>query len=174
MRFKTISACALAAMGAALATSGSSAQESAQESAWAYFESDGLMQAGTVTAAGDQLIIKCDERGDGKVSAVLYSSQRLKPPAPQPQPRDLRMRFDGGSPQVVSWPHFEQTAVAMNTRRARQLPEFLGWLADANTLQVIFDPVDGGPITVDYVVTGAREAIGRVYETCGDSTNPLG
>lgn len=169
MRMKTTLALLAGAAGMALATGSASAQDSA----WGYFEADGLMQAGTVTAAGDQLIIKCDERGDGKVSAVLYSSERLKPPAPQPQPRTLRMRFDDGAPRVVSWPHFERTAVAQNTRRARQLPEFLGWLADSSTLQVIFEPVDGGPITVNYNVAGAREAIGRVYETCGDSTNPL-
>jgi len=167
---QSISTCALAALAVVLVADSANAQDSA----WAYFESDGLMQAGTVTAAGDQLIIKCDERGDGKVAAVFFSTRPLKQPGARPIPRDIRLRFDNGAPRTVVWPYYEQTAIAMNTRRERQLPEFLGWLADANALQAQFDPVDGGPITLEFAVSGAREAVARVYEACGDSTNPLG
>jgi hypothetical protein len=170
MRAKTISTYALAAM-AVLFVPGAA---NGQDSAWAYFESDGLMQAGTVTADGDQLILKCDERGDGTVAAVFFSTGQLKQPGSRPIPRDIRLRFDNGAPRTVVWPYYEQTAIAMNTRRERQLPEFLGWLADANRLEAQFDPVDGGPITLEFAVSGARDAIARVYEACGDSTNPLG
>ena len=68
----------------------------------------------------------------------------------------------------------EQTVVALNTRRAPHLAPFLEFLADANTLRVDLDPVDGGPIRIDFTVTGSREAVRRVYESCQDSSNPLG
>lgn len=159
-------------IAAAMAMLGSAA--TAQTSAWAYFESEGgLLQAGVQTANGEQLIFKCDERGDGKVVAVIYTPARLKPPAARPQPRPVRMRFDAGATQVESWPYYEQTVMALNTRRERQLPPFLTNIADAHAFEVVLDPVDGSPIEITFQVTGAREAIARVYESCGDSTNPL-
>lgn len=162
----------LIGMGVAVAMAGTA---QAQNSSWAYFEGEGgLLQAGVQGAGGEQLILKCDERGDGEVFAVIFTPTRLKPPSSRPQPRDVRMRFDEGSPFVDSWRYYEQTVMALNTRRERQLPEFLIELADANELEVVLDPVDGSPVEVNFTVTGAREAVARVYESCGDGSNPLG
>ncbi len=161
---------AMLAMGAAaLATAAH-----AQDSAWAYFEGEGgLLQAGVQAAGGEQLILKCDETGDGEVFAVIFTPTRLKPPSARPQPRDVRMRFDGGRVEEDSWRYYEQTVMALNTRRERQLPPFLINLADANDLEVVLDPVDGSVIEINFQVTGARDAIGRVYESCQDDKNPL-
>lgn len=147
----------------------------AQTSQWAYFEGeDGLMQAGIQASGGEQLILKCDEKGDGEVFAVIYTPSRLKPPSSRPQPRDIRLRFDDNAPIQESWRYYEQTALALNTRRDRQLPDFLRPMADANTLEVLLYPVDGSPIEVNFTVTGAREAAARVFESCEDGNNPIG
>ncbi len=146
----------------------------AQGSQWAYFQGEnGLLQAGVQAAGGEQLILKCDERGDGEVFAVIFSPTRLKPPSSRPQPRPVRMRFDGGRVIEDSWRHYEQTAMALNTRRDRTLPPFLNNLVDANDLQVFLDPVDGTRIEVNFHVSGAREAIARVYASCEDGDNPV-
>ena len=146
----------------------------AQDSAWAFFEGEGgLLQAGVQAADGEQLILKCDETGEGEVFAVIFTPSRLKPPSSRPQPRDIRLRYDGGSPDVDSWRYYEQTAMALNTRRERQLRDFLRPLADADSLEVILYPVDGSPIEVTFAVTGARDAIGMVYESCEDNDSPL-
>jgi hypothetical protein len=169
MNHKFIAVTALAMIGTA-----ASAQDAAPQSVWAYFEGEnGLLQAGVQTAEGQQLILKCEQRGDGTVAAVIYSPDRLKAPGVRPQPRPIRMRFDGGSSEIVTWPYFEQTAMALNTRREQQLPPFLVDLADANVLEVMLDPVDGGPIEINFQVAGARDAIARVYESCADGNNPL-
>ena len=166
---------ALCALGGAALTAIAATPLSAQESAWAYFEGEGgLMQAGVQSANGEQLILKCDEPGDGEVFAVIYTPTRLKPPSARPQMRDVRMRFDEGPPFEDSWRHYEQTAMALNTRRDQQLGDFLNRLADANNLEVILDPVDGSVIEVKFVVTGTREAAARVFESCQDGDNPLG
>lgn len=147
----------------------------AQSSQWAYFEGEGgLLQAGVQGAGGEQLILKCDETGDGEVFAVIFTPTRLKPPSSRPQTRDVRLRYDGGSPQEDSWRYYEQTAMALNSRRERRLPEFLRPLADADALEVLLYPVDGNVIEVNFTVTGAREAINRVFESCQDSDNPIG
>lgn len=145
----------------------------AQESAWGYFEENGILQAGLQSAEGHQLMLKCNEAGDRSVFAVFYTPVALGAPSTRASMRDITLRFDDGSPDTRSWRYYQFTVEALNTRRDQQLPLFLTRLADAQNLKVRLAPVDGSPQNLEFTVAGAREAIGRVYEACGDSTNPL-
>lgn len=166
-------ATALALIGAAAAAQ-NAAPQSAPQSVWAYFEGEGgLMQAGVQNAQGAQLIFKCDEAGDNTVYAVVFSPTRLRPPGPRPQVRPLTLRFDDGARDTFTWRHYDQTVVALNTRRDSTLPPFVAELVNATRLEVGLQPVDGSPFQLNFTVTGAREAIDRVFASCGDSANPL-
>lgn len=154
--------------GAVLACLGGSVQ--AQETAWAYFEPEnGPMQAGVQSPNGGQLILKCDERGEDKVFAVIFSPSRLRPPSNQPQVRSLWLRYDEGPREEVRWRYYDQTVLALNTRRDNNLGQFLADLVDATTLEIRLDPTDGAPVELNFPVAGAREAIARVFESCGDT-----
>lgn len=175
-RYNAGAAIAAVAMLAGAGAGPLSAQ--AQDSDWAYFEADEetdgvrLMQAGVQTANGSQLILKCDEPGQGTVVAAIFVPENLAPPSQRPPARTIRMRFDDGAVKEDAWRYYPQTAMASNTRRDRQLPRFIADLADAKTLYVTLDPVDGTRVEVTFQTRGAREAIGRIYDRCKD-TNPL-
>jgi hypothetical protein len=47
-------------------------------------------------------------------------------------------------------------------------------MVNANDLTIWLDPEDGADIRITFTVTGASEAINRVFESCGDSANPIG
>ncbi len=163
--------------GAALAMIGTAAaaqETAAPASVWAYFEGEGgLMQAGVQNAEGAQLIFKCDEAGANTVYAAIFSPSRLRPPGDRPQVRPLFLRFDDGPRDNFTWRYYDQTVVALNTRRDSTLPPFVAELVNADHLEVELQPVDGSPFQLDFDVTGAREAINRIFESCGDSANPL-
>lgn len=138
-------------------------------SAWGYFETDGApLQAGLVSPDGGQLILKCDEPGDGSVFAVIVAPQRLRPSTNRPQVRSLWLQFDGGSREEFRWRYYEQSVMALNTSRDRNLEPFLREIVEADTLNVRFDPADGQPFAINFTVTGARDAIDRVFESCED------
>ena len=153
-----------------LIATGAQAQVAPAESAWAYFEPEGApMQAGVQSADGGQLILKCDERGEDKVFAVIASPSRLRPPSNQPQVRSLWLRYDGGTRQEVRWRYYDQTVLALNTRRDNNLAQFLNDLVGATNVEIRLDPTDGAPVELNFPVAGAREAIARVFESCGDT-----
>jgi hypothetical protein len=164
----------IVATAACLAMAALASAAYAQPSAWAYFEGEGgLMQAGVQNEDGAQLIFKCDEAGANTVYAAIFSPTRLRPPGDRPQVRPLYVRFDGGTREDVTWRYYDQTVVALNTRRDSTLPPFLADLADATRLEVELQPVDGSPIQYEFYVAGAREAVNRIYESCRDTANPL-
>lgn len=152
-----------------------SAPASAQESAWGYFEDEaGVLQAGVQTADGRQLILKCNAPGERSVFAVLYTPAALGAPSTRASVRDIHMQYDNGPTVTRRWRYYQFTVEAVNTRRDQELPPFLQRLADTQNLKVRLEPVDGSPQSIEFNVAGAREAIGRVFESCGDSSNPLG
>ncbi len=141
----------------------------AQDSSWAYFGGDGApLQAGVQGPEGGQLILKCDEPGANEVFAVIFSPTRLRPSTTRPQVRSLFLRFDEGNRIEVRWRYYEQTVLALNTRRDRNLEPFLRDLVDAENLEVRLDPADGTPFELNFHVAGAREAIDRVFSSCED------
>jgi hypothetical protein len=140
-------------------------------SAWGYFEADGApLQAGVVSPEGGQLILKCDEPGEGSVFAVIVSPQPLRPSTTRPQVRALWLQFDDGNREEVRWRYYDTSVMALNTRRDRNLEPFLRNMVDADQLEVRFDPADSQPFNISFTVTGAREAIDRVFESCEDDS----
>lgn len=163
MRTKIVAGAALLACASVTQAQGTSA--------WGYFEEEGApLQAGVVSPDGGQLILKCDEPGDGSVFAVIVAPQRLRPSTNRPQVRALWLQFDGGNREEVRWRYYEQSVMALNTRRDRNLEPFLREMVDADTLNVRFDPADGQPFAINFTVTGARDAIDRVFESCEDDS----
>lgn len=156
-----------------IAIGGLATTAAAQDSVWGYFEQNGLLQAGVQNADGRQLILKCNETGNRKVFARVYSPVAIAPPGVRPVARDVILRFDDGAPETRRWNYEQFTAEAIHTTRIRELPHFLTQLADATTLRVRVDPVDGTPQNIDFAVTGAREAIQRVLESCQDTSVQL-
>jgi hypothetical protein len=153
-----------------LAIGGSAA---AQNSSWGYFENeDGLLMAGVQTADGEQLIFKCDEAGKGSVMAVVVPRTQLAPPQRRAPARIVRYQVDGGSVEEDQWRYYPEGAMAMNTNRERTLPRFLREMADGQELKVTLLPQDAPRMIITFNVTGAREALDRVYQSCGDE-NPL-
>lgn len=156
-------------MAAALMLAAGSAAHGQGASQWGYFEADGApLQAGLVSPEGGQLILKCDERGEGSVFAVIVSPERLRPSTRRPQVRSLWLQFDNGSRDEFRWRYYEQSVMALNTRRDRNLEPFLRELVEADRLSVRFDPDGTPPFNISFTVTGARAAIDRVFESCED------
>lgn len=140
-------------------------------SVWGYFETDDApLQAGVVSPDGGQLILKCDEPGDGSVFAVIVAPQRLRPATDRPQVRSLWLQFDGGNREELRWRYYEQSVMALNTSRDRNLEPFLRQMVEADTLDVRFDPADGQPFSISFTVSGARDAIDRVFASCEDDS----
>lgn len=142
---------------------------SAQSSAWGYYEPDDEpMQAGVQSSDGGQLILKCDDTGKGEVFAVVVSPNRLRPSTNRPQVRSLWIRFDDGPRKEERWRYYEQSVTALNTSRDQTLVDFLNGMADANMVEIRLEPADGPPFELNFQVTGARDAIARVFESCED------
>lgn len=148
----------------------SAAAQDAPASQWGYYEPEGApMQAGVASPEGGQLILKCDERGEDTVFAVIVSPSRLRPPSDRPQVRSIFLRFDGGSREEFRWRYYDTSVTAINANRDSTLQPFLNSMADANTLEVRLDPTDGAPVELNFPVTGARDAFRRIFESCGDT-----
>ena len=166
------------ASGAAGLLAGVAMTAQAQQSAWGYFEAeqetDGvrLLQAGVVGQDGAQLILKCDEPGENTVLTAIAVPEQIAPPQSRPSLRPVKLQFDDGPVEQVQWRYYPNSVVALNTRRERTLEPFITDLADAQNLEVTLEPVDGVPLELEFNVTGARDAITRVFERCGD-VNPL-
>lgn len=165
MRYLTI-AVALAAVPAA-------AQEQAEPaSPWQYYEPEGgTMQAGVVNAKGAQLILKCDKPGKGQVFAVVVTPEKLVPPSNQPfVTRALEMRFDTGATVEDRWRYYEQSVVAIDQKPTIALTRFLNGLAGASKFHIRMNPERARYVEAEFDVSGARDAIGRVYVSCQDQS----
>ncbi|GEM_PF-1040204 len=162
----------VAGMGAAIALTAGAAY--AQNSAWGYFEGEnGLLQAGVGNAEGQQIILKCDEDGNNKVYAAIHSPDSLAGVQQRPPARDVKLQFDGGRIVDTRFRYHPNTAIALNNRRESVLSDLLGPMADANEVTIWLDPEDGTEIRMTFTVTGARDAINRVFESCGDNASPV-
>jgi hypothetical protein len=154
----------------ALAAAPAAAQE--QTSPWQYFEPDGgTVQAGVVNAQGAQLILKCDKPGKGQVYAVVVTPEKLVPPSNQPfVTRALELRFDAGAPREDRWRYYEQSVVAIDQKPTIALSRFLNELAGAAKFHIRMNPERARYVEAEFDVSGARDAIGRVYTSCQDQS----
>ncbi len=164
MRYLTIAVALLAVPAAA--------QD--QASPWQYFEPEGgTMQAGVVNAQGAQLILKCDKPGKGQVFAVIVTPEKQVPPSNQPFiTRSLELRFDAEAPIEDRWRYYENSVVAIDQKPTIALTRFLNELADSTKFRIRTNPERARYVEAEFDVTGAREAIGRVYTSCQD-TSPV-
>ena len=157
-------------LAAALAAGPASAQQPATP--WQYFEPDGSpVQAGVVNAQGAQLILKCDKPGKGQVYAAVVSPEKLVPPSNQPfVTRALELRFDADAPIEDRWRYYEQSVVAIDQKPTIALSRFLNELADSAKFHIRMNPERQRFVEAEFDVVGARDAIARVYASCGDQS----
>ncbi len=156
----------------ALAAAPAAAQN--QASPWQYFEpAGGTLQAGVVNAQGAQLILKCDKPGKGEVFAVVVTPEKQVPPTNNRfVTRALELRFDADAPIEDRWRYYENSVVAIDQKPTIALTRFLNELADSSKVLVRTNPERARYVEAEFNVTGAREAIGRVYTSCQD-TSPV-
>ncbi len=157
----------------ALAAVPAAAQD--QASPWQYYEPDGgTLQAGVVNAQGAQLILKCDKPGKGEVFAVVVTPEKQVPPNNNRfVTRALELRFDTDAPIEDRWRYYENSVVAIDQKPTIALTRFLNELADSAKFRIRTNPERGRYVEAEFDVSGARDAIGRVYASCRD-TSPLG
>ena len=162
MRYLTI-AVALAAVPA-------TAQD--QPSPWQYYEpAGGTLQAGVVNAQGAQLILKCDKPGKSQVFAVVVTPEKLVPPTNEAfVNRSLELRFDTDAPIEDRWRYYENSVVAIDQKPTIALSRFLNELADSAKFHIRMNPERARYVEAEFNVSGAREAIGRVYTSCQDQS----
>jgi hypothetical protein len=154
-------------IGVAAVAAGASAQDAGSK--WAYFEPEGSpMQAGVVNAQGAQLILKCDKPGKKSVYAVVVTPDRLVPPSRDPYVLPTEVRFDENAPQEDRWRFYDNSAVAIDMRGQLALTRFMDGLPSASTLRLRMYVERGRTVEVSFDVTGAQDAINRVYESCKD------
>jgi hypothetical protein len=157
-------------VAAALAAGPAVAQEPA--SPWQYYEPEGgTLQAGVVNAQGAQLILKCDKPGKGEVFAVVVTPEKLVPPSNQAfVNRSLELRFDAEAPIEDRWRYYENSVVAIDQKPTIALSRFLNELADAGKVHIRMNPERARYVEAEFAVSGARDAIGRVYTSCQDQS----
>ena len=159
-------------MGVAAAALAAGAQ--AQQPAWGYFDADGSSGAGVQAANGAQFMLKCDKPGRGEVYAVVVSVENLVPPNnTRFQMRPAMLRFDDGAESEERWRFCERSAVAVNQSTERTLERLLLGLSDADNFRIRLNPERARWVEMTFPVTGAKDAIARVYES-GEDDNPLG
>lgn len=152
-----------------------SATAFAQQSAWGTFDgAEGTIGAGVQAANGAQLLFKCDKPGKGQVYATVATTEPLVPPSgTRFMMRPAELRFDANPPIEDRWRFYERSATAVNQRTENQVIRLVSGIADASSFRIRLNPERSRWVEVTFEVTGAREAIGQVYESCRDD-NPLG
>jgi hypothetical protein len=157
-------------LAVALVATSATAQDTT--SAWNFYNNDvggGTVGATVRAADGTQFALRCDKPGKKSVYAAVNTETKLGNPGPAPILRNVDYRFDDGKMQKGSWRYYENMAVAIYTSRGeRSLVKLLEGVGDAKAMELQLDPVTGLDITVRFDITGVREAVKRVYESCGD------
>jgi len=168
--------CVVAIGVAALSAVAASAQEQAPPaeaaaSPWQFFKEDGGRTGASVRSAdGSQLVLKCDKPGRREVHAIILSStERLAVPNSRAVSRPITFQFDGGSPKTESWGFYTQHALAQGKTSDRALARFVTGLRGSSAVKLRLDTGIGSDVVLDFDVTGAREAVTRVYADCNDS-----
>lgn len=165
-----IAGAAFAALSAAVAAQAPAGPPA--DTKWGFFTPEGgTLQAGVVAADGSQLILKCDKPGRRRVYAVVLATNSLAAPLPDNQFESfsVTVRIDQKPPFEDNWRFNDRFAMAMDQGNVRALTRLLGQLHDASTIELRFKPLNGSLTVVNFEVTGARDAIERVYASCDDT-----
>jgi hypothetical protein len=165
MRYPVLAFVLLAASGSAVA------QEQQQASPWIFFEEEGGRNGARITGPNDtQIVLKCDKPGRRAVHAlVMVPNDRLAVPTTRPISRPIFFQFDDAAPKKEDWGFFEHHAIALGTTSDRALAHLVVGLRSASKVRLRLDTGISSDVSIDFDVTGAREAIARVYEKCGDN-----
>ena len=145
----------------------------AQTPTWQFYEpGNGTLQAFVVAKDGTQFIIKCDQPGKRKVFAVVVTNSSLVAPMPDNkfESGPVTFRADAGAPQNDNWRYNDKFVMAVDQGNERSLTRLLEQIDGANALEVRLKPLGRTETGVDFDVTGAREAIEKVYTTCKDNS----
>ncbi len=172
---KWIAGAALAALSAAAMAQAPAADDPKAPPAntkWGFFTPEGgTMQAGVVAPDGSQLILKCDKQGRRQVYAVVVANTNLA----RVQSDDgyesfpVELRFDADPPWDDNWRFNDRFAMAVDKGNDRSLTRLLEKLHKADRMEIRLQPVMRGEVTINYEVTGAHDAIQRVYASCRDT-----
>ena len=158
----------------AVALAAAPAAAQGQASTWQYYTPEGgTVQAGVVNAQGAQLILKCDKPGKGEVFAVVVTPEKQVPPNNDRfVTRALELRFDEDAPIEDRWRYYENSVVAIDQKPTIALTRFLNELADSAKFRIRTNPERARYVEAEFNVSGARDAIARVYASCQD-TSPI-
>jgi len=163
MRCSTIVAIALSAIPVAAF---------AEDPQWGYYQDDeitkGLLQATVVAKDGEQLTFKCEKKGKGQVVAVLFSTRAFAPPRNNYSMRTVIVQVDDGRAMDERWRYFGQTVTAVDMKNERSLTGLIGEMEKGNELHLRVNPENASQYEITFPVAGTREALTRVYESCGD------
>jgi len=164
MRYSMIAAIALAAIPAA---------SFAADPQWGYYSDEkvtkGLLQAAVQSKDGEQLIFKCEKKGKGEVVAVLYSKSAFSAPATKYILRPVTVQVDKGRAMEQRWRYFGNTITAVDMKNERTLTTLLGEMEKGSELHIRVNPETGVSYEITFPVQGGKEAVSRVYESCGDT-----
>jgi hypothetical protein len=148
----------------------------AQTSPWNFAQNDaagGSLIAFVEGTGGNQLVFKCDKPGKRSVYAMFSGDLKLGKPGPIPSQRTTAYRFDNGPTKKDEWRYYEKIAVALHTARDRALIKLIENFDTAKEVELRLDPLEDAPFTSTFDISGAPEALARVYESCKDDTSPL-
>ena len=108
---------------------------------------------------------------------VVERSLSLVLAAPLPEnrfeSRAVTLRMDSNAPWDDNWRFNDKFAMAVDQGNDRQLTRLLQKLQGAKTFDIHMKPVGKGEVHTTFNVAGAKDAIGKVYAGCKD-TSPIG
>ena len=169
---KWIAGAALAALSAGAVAQAPPANAPPANTKWGFYQPEGgTLQAGVVAADGAQLILKCDKPGNRSVYAVVVANTNLA----RVQSDDrfesypVSVRIDSDPPFDDNWRFNDRFAMAVDKGNVRSLTRLLEKLYKADKMEIRLQPVMRGEVTINYDVTGAQDAIQRVYASCRDT-----
>jgi hypothetical protein len=140
---------------------------------WGYYQDDkitkGLLQATVVASGGEQLTFKCEKKGKGQVVAVLYSPKAFAAPRQKYVLLNVIVQVDKGRAMEERWRYFGQTVTAVDMKNERTLTTLIGEMEKGNELHLRVFPENASTYEITFPIEGARDALGRVYESCGDT-----
>jgi len=142
-----------------------------QATTWGTFESGESKGIGIQAADGSQLIFKCDKPGRSEVYALVLTDKNLVEPYSTYVMRPIKVRLDEQAPYEDNWRFYEHYIVAVNKGRERSLNRLLRDFGTGQKLELLLypDPRSRTPVTLNFDIAGAQEALTHVFEACGDT-----
>jgi len=143
--------------------------------AWEYKEkadpmTDFTRGIATASSGKEAVIVKCDGDGSHQVYADIYVSKYLG--RGRSAFREIEYRVDKGEIQKLLAYHSDNSIAVMNSGLGKSRDMFLPAIAKGSSLALRLTTFDDEDYTTVLDISGGREAIAKVIETCGDKTAP--